>query len=63
MEARINLARLTRKLLNKYEYVEASRARVVRRQIKDKSEIAHRRLRNLTMKLIVHDARKTSRKA
>ena len=31
--------------------------------MKNRQDKAHRRLRNLTMKLIVHDSKKTSRKA
>lgn len=67
MEARINLARLARKLLNKYqdedELPGSSRVAVRPSRRGNRQDIAHKKLRNLTMKLIVHDAKKKSRKA
>ena len=66
MEARVNLARLARKLINRYKNGSSRQSHhlgTVQLSMKNRQDKAHRRLRNLTMKLIVHDSKKTSRKA
>lgn len=69
MEARVNLARLARKLLIKNqdeveEEPQSSSREAVQISRKAKRQaVAHKRLKKLAMKLVVHDARKKSRKA
>ena len=68
MQARLNLSRLARKLLIRAqktaETPQKRKYRVISLKNKnDRQDIAHKRLRNLTMKLIVFDAKNRSREA
>ena len=65
MIASINLSRLARKLLKRQQEQQKSRAQERESRVLsyDRQEKAHRRLRNLTTKLLVIDAKKRSKRA
>lgn len=65
MRASINFSRLARKLLRRHLAQQKKRAEYQESRALgyERQERAHRRLRNLTTKVLVHDMKKRSRKA